>query len=150
MEKPHSQDLRKGRVSEPNRIYFITAVTQARTPWFQDLHLGRLLVDVLRTETPRAQTLAYVVMPDHLHWLMQLREGHTLARVAEDVKSISAHRINHALGRAGSFWQAGFHDHALRHEEDVAGVTRYVVANPLRAGLVKSLGEYPLWDAVWV
>ncbi|MDD5240706.1 MAG: transposase [Sulfuricella sp.] len=150
MKKSHGHDLRKGRFSEPNRIYLITAVTQARAPWFQNLGLGRLLVGVLRAETPHAETLAYVVMPDHLHWLMQLREEHTLSRVIEDVKSISAHRINRALERTGPLWQAGFHDHALRHEEDVASVARYVVANPLRAGLVKSLGDYPLWDAAWI
>jgi hypothetical protein len=29
-------------------------------------------------------------------------------------------------------------------------MARYVVANPLRAGLVKRLGDYPLWDAIWL
>ncbi len=150
MNKPRGHDLRKGRVSEPNRIYLITTVTQERVSHFTDFHLGRLLVHTLRGETPRAETLAFVVMPDHLHWLMQLREGHDLSRVIADVKSISSRRINRALNRKGSLWQRGYHDHALRRDEDVAGVARYVVANPLRAGLVKSLGKYPLWDAIWL
>jgi hypothetical protein len=47
-------------------------------------------------------------------------------------------------------WQTSFHDHALRREEDVLSVARFVVANPLRAGLVKSLRDYPHWDAVWL
>ena len=123
---------------------------QDRVPHFAGFHLGRLLVHVLQGETPRAETLAYIVMPDHLHWLMQLREGHDLSRVIADVKSISSRRINRALHRNGSLWQRGFHDHALRRDEDVAGVARYIVANPLRAGLVESLGDYPLWDAVWL
>jgi hypothetical protein len=38
----------------------------------------------------------------------------------------------------------------LRQDEDVARVARYVVANPLRAGLVKRIGDYPLWDAAWL
>lgn len=49
-----------------------------------------------------------------------------------------------------ALWQDGFHDHALRAEEDVVEVARYVVSNPLRAGLVRCLGDYPLWDAVWL
>ncbi|MCY1446959.1 hypothetical protein D9M71_635550 [compost metagenome] len=47
-------------------------------------------------------------------------------------------------------WQKGFHDHALRHDEDLQDVARYIVANPLRAGLVKRAGDYPLWDAAWL
>ncbi|GBH14379.1 REP element-mobilizing transposase RayT [Pseudomonas syringae pv. actinidiae] len=38
----------------------------------------------------------------------------------------------------------------MRNEQDMAGLARYIVANPLRAGLVKKLGDYPLWDAIWV
>ncbi len=49
-----------------------------------------------------------------------------------------------------ALWQKGFHDRALRREEDLVTVARYVVANPLRAGLVEKLGDYPLWDAIWV
>jgi REP element-mobilizing transposase RayT len=47
-------------------------------------------------------------------------------------------------------WQPGFHDHALRHDDDVAEIARYIVANPLRAGLVARLGDDSHWDAVWV
>ena len=47
-------------------------------------------------------------------------------------------------------WQAAFHDHALRKEENLHEIARYIVANPLRAGLVSSLAEYPHWDAVWL
>jgi hypothetical protein len=47
-------------------------------------------------------------------------------------------------------WQTGYHDHALRREEDIVQVSRYVVANPLRAGLVELLGDYPLWDAAFL
>jgi putative transposase len=60
------------------------------------------------------------------------------------MKIFSARRIGRRI------WQTGFHDHALRADEDVVRVARYIVANPLRAGLVSSPGEYPHWDAVWV
>jgi putative transposase len=83
-------------------------------------------------------------MPDHLHWLFALGDRLPLSRVVGAVKSLSAHRIGHRI------WQTGFHDHALRREEDVLGTARYVVANPLRAGLVRSLRDYPHWDAVWL
>jgi putative transposase len=47
-------------------------------------------------------------------------------------------------------WQRGFYDRAIRKEEDLLAVARYIVANPLRAGLVSQLSDYPFWDAVWL
>lgn len=89
-------------------------------------------------------------MPDHLHWLMALREDVYLADVMQRIKSVTAHRIRKEPGQPGPIWQAGYHDRALRREESLRNVARYVVANPLRAGLIQRLGDYSLWDAVWL
>ena len=143
---PHSKDLRKGRYSEPNRIYLITTVTGNREPVFNDFHAARILIKILKNEQElsRANTLALVVMPDHLHWLMQLTGSTELAKILQSVKTLSAKQI----GR--HFWEPGYHDHALRKEEDVKAIARYIVANPLRAGLVKRIGDYPHWDSIWL
>jgi REP element-mobilizing transposase RayT len=148
---PHSYALRKGRFSEPNRVYVVTSVTYARIPIFAELEIGRILVNAFRHQQDlgRASTLAYVVMPDHFHWLVQLAEGTALATIVHSVKSYTAHRINHARATVRrQVWQPGFHDHALRREEDLVATARYIVANPLRAGLVDNIREYPLWDTV--
>lgn len=137
--EPHSRALRNGRFSEPGRIYHVRATTLHRQAVFSDLFAARVLINALRREQEleRASTLAFVVMPDHLHWLMQLGEKATLGRVVGSVKSVTAHRLGSAL------WQEGFFDHALRREEDVHVLARYIIANPLRAGLVTSIGDYP-------
>jgi putative transposase len=140
---PHSKYLRKGCHSEPNQIYLITAVTRNRLPVFADFYKARQLIKVLKTEQ-HAQTLAFVVMPDHLHWLMALGERRQLNKLVQGIKSISSRKIGHPL------WQAGYHDHALRAEEDLQATARYIVANPLRAGLVERIGDYPHWDATWL
>jgi len=144
--KPHARDLRKGRFSEAGRIYLVTAVTRDRRPVFQDFAAARAVVDAMKWEfvRGRAETLAFVLMPDHLHWLLALGEGVSLSLVVRAVKSVSAHRLGWPI------WQNGFHDHALRAEEDVVAVARYIVANPVRAGLVKRVGDYSHWDAVWL
>ena len=146
----HARNLRCGRVSESGRIYLITCVTANRNTVFSAWNCGRLLVKVLLKENRRAETLAYVVMPDHLHWLVQLKDGAELCPLMRTVKCVSSWRVNKALNRSGKLWQPGYHDHALRKEEDIVSTARYVVANPLRAGLVKRIGDYPLWDAVWL
>ena len=98
---PHAGDLRKGRVSESGGIYLITCVTHKRMCVFTQWGCGRLLVTVLINEHERAETLAYVVMPDHLHWLVQLAEGTSLDRLMRTVKSVSSRQINRKLNRSG-------------------------------------------------
>ena len=54
------------------------------------------------------------------------------------------------IGRKGRFWAPGFHDHALRREEDVKCTALYIVGNPLRAGLVERVADYRYWNADWL
>jgi REP element-mobilizing transposase RayT len=144
--KPHGKDLRKGRVSLPGQVYHVTTVTLGRQPIFSELRSARVLVNALREAQARgeATTLAFVIMPDHMHWLLQLETGGALSKLVGAVKAVTAH------GLGGRIWQGGFHDHALRQEDDLWETARYIVANPLRAGLVQRVGDYPHWDTVWL
>jgi REP element-mobilizing transposase RayT len=146
-----SSRLRYGRFSEKNRIYLVTSVTHFRERVFRSMNSGRILVTAMRAEQDagHAATLAFVVMPDHFHWLLSLVGQQDLSGVVGRVKSRASRLINAASLRQGRLWQDGFHDHAIRAEEDLADIARYVIANPLRAGIVKKLGDYPLWDAIW-
>ena len=143
---------RIGRFSERNRIYHVTTATRDRRPFFSALPCGRKVVQALLCEEDRGNTstLAYVVMPDHLHWLMRLNTDRSLSESVCVVKSNSARNINAVLGRRVKVWQRGFYDRAIRKEDDLLAIARYIVANPLRAGLASSLRKYPLWDAIWL
>ena len=143
--KAASHRLRLGRISEPGRFYLLTTVTLHRKPVFSDMHAARTLIRILayQHQSNRVNSYAFVVMPDHLHWLVQLREDR-LDRLMQRVKSLSSRQISQLT------WQPGFHDHALRQEDDLRKIARYIIANPLRAGLVESVGDYPHWDAVWL
>ncbi len=147
----HGHALRSGRVSEANRVYLLTTVTYQRHPTFQDWRLARLLIAEMRRlhDQQLVHSLAWVVMPDHLHWLVQL-QAMPLSKLVLRLKSRSAIAINKARATSGRVWQKGFHDHALRKEEGLTATARYIVANPLRAGLVQRVGDYPHWDAIWL
>ena len=148
----HASALRRGRVSEPGRIYLITTVAYRRASTFADFHLARCAIHQLRKADNYGQcrTLAYVLMPDHLHWLVELRKGE-LSNLVGRFKAAAASAVNRAAGTPGlARWQRGFHDHAVREEEDLIPLARYVVANPLRAGLARRAGDYPHWDAIWL
>ena len=148
---PHGCRLRTGRYSETGRIYLMTAVVMNREPIFHDFFLARLLINELRrTHSQGAvNSLAWVVMPDHFHWLIELQHS-ALSSVMQRTKSLSARMINARQKSQAQLWQKGYHDRALRYDEDLKRTARYVVANPIRAGLVKRLGDYPHWDALWL
>jgi len=144
--------LRRGRVSLPHHAYLITTVTHDRTPWFADFPTARLVVHEMRRfhDDTSLRSLAWVLMPDHLHWLFQLLPPTDLATAVKRFKGRSARRVNRHLLRTGPVWQRAYHDHGVRTDESLREIARYIVANPLRSGLVAHITEYPLWDAVWL
>lgn len=157
-QPPHSKDLRKGRYACNNQSYLVTTITYERQAIFADFYLGRKVVQAMRHQHQQGHvdSLAFVLMPDHLHWLFTLQNDNSLASVMRRVKGRSAHDIQNSPRKRGEaplnrpLWQPGYHDHAIRKEEDLRQIARYLVANPLRGGLVDKLGDYPLWDAVWL
>ena len=95
--------------------------------WLHDS--GRFIVD------------AAVVMPDHLHFVGQLCDG-TLSKSVHSLKSYTANILSKA-GVESPVWQDGYHDHGLRDDEDYRVKVRYVLQNPVRAGLVGKVEDYP-------
>ncbi len=151
MHEFHGKNLRKNRCSLPHYCYLLTTVTHNRRPIFSDFYAARFCIHGLRLQQERglAMTMAFVVMPDHVHWLVQLQQG-SLATIMHSMKGGVARRINLYRGTSSRIWQRGYYDHALRREEDIRQVARYIVANPLRAGLVSDIRHYPHRDAVWM
>ncbi|MDJ0699731.1 MAG: transposase [Woeseiaceae bacterium] len=149
---PRTHSPRFGRRSAPNQIYHVITATHHREEVFSSFRLGREVVLKLREarENELANTIAFVVMPDHMHWLMQLGHKQTLSECVRWVKARSAYAVNRKRDSTRAVWQSGFFDAAVRHEHSLLALSRYIVANPLRAGLVDSIGDYPLWDAVWM
>jgi len=129
----------------------LTTVTDQRRPLFRDLRAARLVIRELRHSDflGDCRSLAWVLMPDHLHWLIELH-AITLSSLMRQFKSRSGTALCKAGICPGRAWQRGYHDRALRKEEDTRKVARYIVANPLRAGLAAQIGDYPHWDAVWL
>ena len=138
-------ELRKGRYSEIGCVYHLVFSTSNRKPVFNDFDKARYLIGLLGGCQCQgfAQTMAFVVMPDHVHWLFELKRG-SISGLIQRVKSF------YTKYEGRNVWNKGFYDHAIRADEDLANVARYIVVNPLRAGLVKKVGNYPHWDAIWL
>jgi REP element-mobilizing transposase RayT len=150
-EIKHGRSLRIGRSSQPGNVYLVTSVVKNRLPIFSDIQKAHRVVTEMEHlhDSEVVYSMAWVVMPDHLHWLFELKSG-SLATLMQSLKGRSAFAVNKAYGAKTLTWQKGYHDHGVRAEEDLVEMARYVVNNPVRAGLVSQREEYPLWGCEWV
>ena len=86
--------------------------------------------------------IAYCFMPDHVHLVVQTTdEAGDVARFARLAKQYAGYAHTQQMG--GRLWQPGWHDRLLRKSDDLVTVIRYVLQNPIRAGLVRDAREYP-------
>jgi len=94
-------------------------------------------------EGQRSSMWAFVVMPNHVHALFSLLEGHELEKMMFTWKRFTSGKINEAAGRSGNLWQAEYFDRLIRHEAHFEGVLSYILENPAKAKLRK--GDSLLW-----
>jgi REP-associated tyrosine transposase len=86
--------------------------------------------------------LAYCLMPDHLHALLEARSEHSdFQAFVKRFKQTTGFR--HRKLAKHALWQPGFHERVLRNDESSPAVVRYILENPVRAGIAKQIGEYP-------
>jgi putative transposase len=128
--------------------YFLTFSVRNRRPLFKDEETA------LATITPFQRTasessfavLAYCLMPDHAHLLV---EGETavadLRRFAKMAKQRSGGVYRRRFRER--LWQAGYFERVLRDRDDAWECARYIINNPVRAGLVASPHAYPFLGA---
>ena len=83
----------------------------------------------------RYHLYAWCVMPNHVHVLFRLLDGHALDSVLHSWKSYSAKKANRLLGRTGKFWQREYYDHMVRSEDAFYRIVNYIFQNPEKAGL---------------
>ncbi len=81
-------------------------------------------------------------MPDHVHLLLIAQsEDADLTRFVKHAKQVTGFAYRQAKGQ--SLWQPGYHERILRDDEATLSVARYILENPVRAGLATTLGEWP-------
>ncbi len=87
--------------------------------------------------------LAYCVMPDHIHLVLQgMSDESDLRRCVKLMKQ----RVEHVARKefhVVHLWQKGYYDHILRSRHAVEDAIRYVLENPVRAGFATRIGDYP-------
>ena len=168
---------RLAHLYEPGVGYLITAVSDDRELVFADARCAQAAHEDVAFYARKfgMASLAHVVMPDHMHWVMlpspedferfareqrkrggkyaEAPERFYLSKIMEDYKRHAAFAVNEIRGVRGvHVWQEGFRDDGLRTPDVIRAAVRYVVDNPVKAGLVKDAADYPYlaWDGEWL
>jgi putative transposase len=167
-------------IYEPGLVYMLTSNTIHQGPTFAKPEYAQIAFDDIAFYNAKfnAHTYAYVVMPTHIHWLVcpspedferfrnhQINNagkyasdpaGYYLIKIMEDYKRHVAYAINTLRKARGTqIWQQGFFDVAIRTQDAVKKAARYVVFNPVKAGLTENPEDYPFvvgeainWDFI--
>ncbi len=80
---------------------------------------------------------AFVVMPNHVHLLMQMKKGFNIESVMRSLKSFTAKKINKVMNRTGRFWQSEYFDRIIRSEDHYKYVLKYIIANDRNLAKIK-------------
>ena len=124
--------------------YFVTTCTAFRKPIFKDDDVARHVTSrILNSADGHAfATVAYCLMPDHVHLLVVAqREDADLRLFVKDAKQVTG--FDYRQVKRAALWQPGYHERVLRDDEATLAVARYILENPVRAGLAAALGEWP-------
>lgn len=146
---------------EPGQ-FFLTIATEGRKPWFRQAEIATHCAQELRSTCLRCGfgLLAYRFMPDHVHILVETDTANHLIGLVHEFKQRSGWWFRHRYQAGGLKasptssaarprpWQKSYYDHVLRGEEDTDAVIRYILENPVDAGLVSNRDEFPYsWSA---
>ena len=131
--------------------YLLTICTQHRLRVF----ITRDAVDVVLLQLlqsardERFAVIAYCFMPDHLHMLVEgIDPASDLPEFVRIFKQRSSFRWKNAFGT--ELWQRSYYERVLRGDESSIDAARYVLANPLRAGMVESVEDHPFLGSLTV
>lgn len=91
--------------------------------------------------------IAWVIMPNHFHFLLRPLPGIHLDKILHSIKSFTAHEANKLIGRNGQFWQHESFDRYIRNERHFHAVVRYIENNPVKAGLCDAVEDWKFSSA---
>ena len=128
--------------------YFLTWCCFERQPLFSErLVVYQATTQILRACQPSGiAIIAYCFMPDHLHMLVEgidpSADGRRFFRLAKQYSG-----YGHAQAFGGRLWQRYGYEHVVRSNQTSRAVARYLLENPVRAGLVAAVGDWPFSGA---
>jgi REP element-mobilizing transposase RayT len=101
---------------------------------------------MLHFDGERYHLLAWCIMPNHVHAMLEMQAGFGLGNLVRSWKSFTARRANHVLARTGPFWSPDYFDRYIRNDRHYEAALAYIEHNPVKAGLVSATEDWP-WSS---
>jgi putative transposase len=145
----------------PNAIVAVTLVTYNRQPTFSTPQAAELFLNIFNKiiDQFHYDCIAYSILPDHVHLLIQLSQDHpNFSLPIRELKrrfSVSYKKSNPVLPLPNSsrqkhhettIWQRRFWDHIIKDERDLERHLDYIHFNPVKHGLTDSPTCWP-WSS---
>ena len=115
--------------------------------WLRIPEIAAIVRDTwLFFEAQRYHLHAWLIMPNHVHLVVEEFPDHPLRRTVTNWKSFTAKAINRHLGRSGGVWQREHWDRYIRDQAHYDAAVSYIYDNPVKAGFVERIEEWP-WSS---
>jgi REP element-mobilizing transposase RayT len=138
---------RAPRIEVENGIYHVVARGNERRVIYRDAADRERFLEILTLTADRYcwLALAYCLMHNHYHLLVETPKAN-LARGMRQLNGVYAQSFNRRHGRNGHLFQGRYGARLVQADEHLLGVVRYIVRNPLRAGICTRLDDWP-WSS---
>lgn len=137
------------RISYEQAFYHVYNRGVARLPIFRDASDYRKflkrLVELKTKKDFDHSIYAYVLMPNHFHLLIQTRKT-PISKIMTSLATSYSMYFNKTYHRVGPLFQNRFKSKLCNKDAYFLGASRYILLNPIEAGLAKSLEDY-LWSS---
>ena len=131
--------------------------------WLKDSTIAGIVAESLKNlDGTKYKLHAFCIMSNHVHVLLTpflnertLKETQksgrvifestvpTMAAIMQSIKGFTARESNKVLGQKGQFWQRESYDHEVRNGEEFSRILKYILNNPVKAGLVREWRQWP-------
>ena len=141
---PRNRRLDAAIYRNPGQTCFFTLRTAGGRAPFGDPRYAGIAVKCLLGQRAKSccQLDVYCIMPDHIHLAVTpIKEGMSSLLYVERFKGWSS-RLIHDGGWEGGLWQARSYDRVPRVDESLEEIGKYILNNPVRAGLSLTWEDY--------
>ncbi|MDX2042137.1 MAG: aminotransferase class I/II-fold pyridoxal phosphate-dependent enzyme [Acidobacteriota bacterium] len=116
--------------------------------WLRQPEIAEIVEQsLLHFDGERYRLSAWVVMPNHVHFLLAPMEGQSLSKILQSLKTWSAKSANNILKRLGQFWMPDYFDRYIRSEKHYCDVVAYIENNPVKAKLCGDAADWRFGSA---
>jgi REP element-mobilizing transposase RayT len=117
--------------------------------WLREERIAALVQQtIMFHDAERYRLIAWCIMPNHVHAVIETLEGWLLDDILHSWKSYSAHEANKILRRSGRFWFPEYFDRFIRDPVHLCRAIEYCENNPVKAGLVVAKEKWR-WSSAW-